>query len=245
MGTGDEGAGDEGVGDEGAGDEGVGERGRGIRAHLPAKGSSTHGCRANQRTAAALNQLGSLQLHSSIQSPLNSEYRAPMRHGCRQLGTRRSRTEARRCDIVSAMRRACVEHLVLNLALSEQFAGRFRERDPFHPTPRPRPACARVFLALAASVKASDSLSLRVTGTCSSYYSLVVLLPLLLRRRGDLIGRHDAHLADDRVGGGFAPLDVHAKLVVHHQLEEGRIPDEGGNRSLIHVMRGAIGASST
>ena len=77
------------------------------------------------------------------------------------------------------------------------------------------------------NLKASLLLSLRVTETGN-------LVMLLLRRRGDLIVRHDTHLADNGVGGGFAPLDVHAKLEVHHQLEEGRIPDEGGDRSLNH-----------
>ena len=55
-----------GPGMRGRGVRGRGMRGRVIRAHLPAKGSSTHGCRADQRTAAA-------PTHSITAVQLNSE----------------------------------------------------------------------------------------------------------------------------------------------------------------------------
>jgi hypothetical protein len=86
----------------------MGVKGRGIRAHLPAKGSSTHGCRADQRTAAApTHSITAVQLNlEPIQLRVQSPH-APWLISAAQ----RSRTEARRCEIVVSR-----EARVLNIA---------------------------------------------------------------------------------------------------------------------------------
>jgi hypothetical protein len=128
---------------------GRGMRGRGIRAHLPAKGSSTHGCRADQRTAAALKTLNYSCTRTAQFRAHSTQSRAPPMAD--QRGTAEPGTEpdaVRLCRVALNVAFRAVAKIPV-WPSKHVVRPRRRVRRP----PRPCPAAGAVFSRVAAACR--------------------------------------------------------------------------------------------